>query len=110
MELDAFSRVVFHRCYDGDTCTVTLPGLPYVFGERIAIRLVGIDAPEIKGHCEREKRLAEQARDFLNHQLKQAHRIEIRHAARDKYFRVLAEVFADGEDLGEMLIRRGLAA
>src|SRR5437016_2415285 len=66
LQAGPFSRVIFHHSYDGDTCTVTLPGLPDVFGERISIRLVGIDAPEIKGRCEQEKRLAMQARDFLN--------------------------------------------
>ncbi len=106
---DPFSLVIFHHCYDGDTCTVTLPGLPDVFGDRIPIRLVGIDAPEIRGHCEREKRLAVQARDLLNYELKQASTIQIRHTARDKYFRVLAEIFADGQDVSEILIRRGLA-
>jgi micrococcal nuclease len=45
---NAFDHVQFHKCYDGDTCIVSLPGLPDVFGDRISIRLVGIDAPEIK--------------------------------------------------------------
>jgi micrococcal nuclease len=99
----------FHKCYDGDTCTFTLPGLPDVFGDRFSIRLVGIDTPEIRGHCQQEKRLATQARDFLNDQLMQAGVIEIRHTARDKYFRVLAEIFADGQDMSEILIQRGLA-
>jgi micrococcal nuclease len=69
---DPFSRPIFHKCYDGDTCTFTLPGLPDVFGDRISIRLVGIDTPEIRGHCQQEKRLAAQARDFLNDELMQA--------------------------------------
>jgi micrococcal nuclease len=106
---DPFLRPVFHHCYDGDTCTVTLPSLPDVFGDRISIRLVGIDTPEIKGHCEREKRLAAQARDLLNHELMQAKTIEIRHTARDKYFRVLAEIFADGRDMSDIMIQRGFA-
>jgi micrococcal nuclease len=45
----------------------------------------------------------------LNKELKQAHTIYIRHTARDKYFRVLAEVFADEQDVREILILRGLA-
>jgi micrococcal nuclease len=61
-----------------------------VFGDRISIRLVGIDTPEIQGRCEREKQLAIEARDLLNEELKKANVIQIRHTARDKYFRVLA--------------------
>lgn len=106
---NAFDKVIFHECYDGDTCTVSLPGLPDVFGDHLAIRLVGIDAPEIKGHCEKEKELAAQARNLLNQRLKQAQVIQLRHTARDKYFRLLAEVVADGEELNELLLQRGLA-
>jgi len=109
LSTNPFDQAIFHKCYDGDTCTFSLPGLPNVFGDHIAIRLVGIDAPEIKGHCQREKDLATKARDYLNQRLKQAHVIQIRHTARDKYFRVLAELFADGEDLSELLLKQGLA-
>ena len=44
-----FEHTIFHECYDGDPCTISLPGLPDVFGDHIPVRLVGIDAPEIKG-------------------------------------------------------------
>ena len=33
-----FPNVTYHRCYDGDTCTVTIPGLPPLFGEQIGVR------------------------------------------------------------------------
>ena len=43
-----FNNVQYHRCYDGDTCTFTLPGIHPLFGEKIGIRIAGIDTPEIK--------------------------------------------------------------
>jgi len=50
------------------------------------VRLVGIDAPEIKGQCQTKIDLAMKAKDLLNQKLRQAHVIQIRHTARD-YFR-----------------------
>ena len=44
-----FKNVTYHRCYDGDTYTFTLPGIHPLFGEKISVRITGIDTPEIKG-------------------------------------------------------------
>lgn len=49
--------------YDGDT--VRLQGVPQSF------RVVGLDAPEIRGKCEAEKIKARQARDRLRELVKQ---------------------------------------
>jgi endonuclease YncB( thermonuclease family) len=40
-----FSNVIYHRCYDGDTCTFTLPGVHPLFGEKISVRIAGLDTP-----------------------------------------------------------------
>ncbi len=53
-----FNNVTYHRCYDGDTCALTIPGVHPLFGEKIAVRIAGIDTPEIKGKCDQEKVLA----------------------------------------------------
>lgn len=37
--------------YDGDTFRVNIKGYPDVIGENIAIRVNGIDTPEIRGKC-----------------------------------------------------------
>ena len=65
--------------------------------------------PEIKGQYQTKIELAMKAKDLLNQKLKQAHVIQIRHTARDKYFRVLAEIVADGVELNDLLVKRGLA-
>ena len=58
-----FSDVLFTGCYDGDTCTVELRGcdLPDIF-RKMPVRVNGIDTPEIKGKCQREKALAIEAK------------------------------------------------
>ena len=101
--------VIFHSCYDGDTCTVSLPGVHPLFGERIDVRIAGIDTPEIRGRCLQEKALAISARELVNEALAHAGQIVLEDLGRDKYFRVLARVMADGQDLGAELLRLGLA-
>ncbi len=104
-----FTNVTYHRCYDGDTCTFSIPGVHVLFGGRIPVRVVGIDTPEIKGKCKQEKTLATNARDFVRRTLRNARRIDLLNAKRGKYFRVVARVLADGKDIGQTLIDQGMA-
>jgi micrococcal nuclease len=55
----------------------------------------GIDTPEIRGKCEKEKYDAKQ--------------ITLRNMERGKYFRIAADVIIDGESLGDMLVEAGMA-
>ena len=104
-----FDQVVYHTCYDGDTCMISLPGVHPFFGDHILIRLDGIDTPEIKGKCEREIRLAKEARNFLRGVMEQASTIRVIKAQRDKYFRIDATVLADSVDISELMINKGHA-
>jgi endonuclease YncB( thermonuclease family) len=104
-----FNEVVYHTCYDGDTCMVSLPGIQPFFGDHILIRLEGIDTPEIKGVCERENQLAREARNFLRGVMEQASTIRLINAHRDKYFRIDAMILADGVDVSELMINKGYA-
>ncbi len=101
--------VIFDHCYDGDTCTVSLPGVHRLFGDHISVRIAGIDTPEIKGKCEQEKALAATARDLVNRMLAHASTINLEDLGRDKYFRVLARITVDGQDVGAELLSLGLA-
>lgn len=102
-------QVIFHGCHDGDTCTFTLPTVPPPFGNRIPIRLAGVDTPEMHGKCDREKLLARQAQAFTQRLLNEAKEVELVNMRRDKYFRVLAGIRADGRDVARQLIDAGLA-
>jgi endonuclease YncB( thermonuclease family) len=104
-----FTEVQVHYVYDGDTMMVSLPGLPPVFGDHISVRIRGIDAPEIKARCEREKRLSHNARDLVRIMVEHAEHITLKRLGRDKYFRLLADVVIDGHDVGSVLVEQGLA-
>ena len=44
--------------YDGDTFRANIRGYPSIVGERMPIRINGIDTPEMRGKCTKEKTLA----------------------------------------------------
>lgn len=104
-----YGPATIHGCHDGDTCTISIPSLPPLFGSRLAIRLAGIDTPELAAPCAEERARAIAARNVLRRALLAAQSVEIDLLARDKYFRVLALIRADGVDLAHELVRVGLA-
>lgn len=95
--------------YDGDTFRADIEGWPAVVGKRVPIRINGIDTPEMRGECEREVKLARVAKQFTVEYLRSAKVIELRNIERGKYFRLVADVFADGINIGESLVNKGLA-
>ena len=66
-----------------------------IIGKKIAIRVNGIDTPEIRGKCDKEKYNAEQAKGMVEEFLKDAERIDLKNMERGKYFRIVADVYAD---------------
>ena len=104
-----YQGAVYVRNYDGDTITFNLPGLHPIIGEKISIRVNGIDTPEIKGKCEKEKYDAQQAKEMVADIMKDAERITLKNMERGKYFRIAADVYVDGEKLTDVLIEAGMA-
>jgi len=93
---------------DGDTFRARLevwPGVEVV----TAVRLRGIDTPEIRGKCPAEKAAAQTAKTRLTELLSAGH-IELRQVELDKYAgRVDAVAFIDGHPVSDTLISEGLA-
>ena len=104
-----FEGAVYVRNYDGDTITFNLPGLHPIIGDEISIRINGIDTPETRGKCEKEKYNAKQAKEMVADVLKDAEQIVLKNMERGKYFRIAADVIVDGENLGDMLVDAGMA-
>ena len=95
--------------YDGDTFRANIQEYPEIIGYRIGIRVNGIDTPEMRGKCQKEKMLAKKAKQFSVEKLRGAKTIELRNMKRGKYFRIVADVYVDGKSLGGMLIDQELA-
>ena len=102
--------VKFVKCIDGDTFTCEIPeGYPETVMRIVNVRIRGIDAPELHDKRPEVRQRALDAKDHLEKLLSGAKRIELRRLGKDKYFRILAEVFADGVDVGKALLEKGLA-
>ncbi|MFI0434818.1 MAG: thermonuclease family protein [Parachlamydiaceae bacterium] len=97
------------RVHDGDTFIVDIFDVHPLIGEKISIRIAKIDTPEITDKREKIKKMAIEARDYVADRLNHANIIELTNMQRDKYFRILADVYIDGIDLAEELISKGLA-
>ncbi|MBT3921976.1 MAG: thermonuclease family protein [Nitrospina sp.] len=104
-----FQGAIYVGNYDGDTVTFNLPGLHPIIGEKISIRVNGIDTPEIRGKCEKEKYDAKQAKEVVADILKDAEQIILKNMERGKYFRIAADVIVDGENLADVVIEAGVA-
>ena len=97
------------RVRDGDTFVINIEGIPEVFGKEIAIRIRGIDTPELDDSRKEIKEIAYKAKFELEKLLTSSKKIVLYDLGRDKYFRVLASVKADNIDVGKYLIQKGLA-
>ena len=95
--------------YDGDTFRANIPNYPPLIGENIGIRINGIDTPEIRGKCAKEISLAKDAQRFAEKTLRSAKVVELRNLQRGKYFRIVADVYADGVNVGDELVKESLA-
>ncbi|QTE82723.1 thermonuclease family protein [Shewanella algae] len=95
--------------YDGDTFNANVAEWPPIVGLNIPVRIRGIDTPELRGKCQKEKELARAAKQFTVSQLRAAKQIELKDISRGKYFRLIASVYVDGKNLGDILLQQKLA-
>lgn len=85
------------KVYDGDTVTLDPPG-----GERVIVRLQGIDAPELSQRYGREARA--HLVSLLLHQ-----QVVVHWTKRDRHGRLVGKVIVGGRDVGRELLLAGLA-
>ena len=95
---------------DGDTVRVRIAIWQHQTVE-IAVRLAGVDTPEIYGACPRERELAREAKAAVVRLLPVGSVVQLHSVTEDKYFdRVGAAIrTAEGIDLAEHLLQIGLA-
>ncbi len=72
------------------------------------VRIRGVDAPELKGKCYREKNMAEDAKKYMEKITKG--KIELSNISEDKYGgRILADVYANGINISKLMLEANLA-
>lgn len=105
---DSFENVSIASIYDGDTFKINLNCSLAVYCEKVPVRVLGVDTPEIKGQTAREKELAQQAKEFTKKFLEEEP-IRLSNCGRDKYFRLLCDVTnGEGKNLAKELIKANL--
>lgn len=107
LSADDIKKFTILKVIDGDTILINVDDIPDVFGKEVAVRIRGVDTPEMRTKNPKEKELALKAKDRLGFLLRG--KVEIKNASRDKYFRLLADVYVDGQSVAEILIREGYA-
>ena len=94
---------------DGDTFVINIENVPDVFGKEIAVRIRGIDTPELNDKREEIRNIAIKAKEELERLLTSGEKVILYNLGRDKYFRLLASVKVGDIDVSEYLIKKGLA-
>lgn len=100
------------RVLDGDTVEFIMPGLPVELGDKLKLRVLGVDTPEKGGRaaCPAEARAGAAATAFAKKVLSEALVVQFEIKKWDKFGgRVLGDVIYDGKRLSEELIKAGLA-
>lgn len=103
-----FSGVEYVRNYDGDTMTVNIPGVHPLFGNEIGIRVRGIDTLEIRVKYLFEKQKVKETKTLIEGILNRANEITLHDIEREKYFRIVASVIVDGQNLSDLLLAKKL--
>lgn len=87
------------RVIDGDTFACDIDAHSPIAGKNISIRLRGIDTPELRDKNPELRKFAYEEKERLKQLLSSATVIELRNIERCKYFRIVANVYIDGEAL-----------
>lgn len=106
---DTITDFTIIKVRDGDTFMINIPNIPDVFGKNIAVRIRGIDTPELNDSREEIRKISIQAKEELEKLLTSGEKVILYNLGRDKYFRLLASVRVGNVDIAEYLIKKGLA-
>ena len=100
------------RVLDGDTVEFEAKFLPAELGDKLKIRVLGVDTPEKapRAKCEKEALAGQAATDFTKKAVAEGKKIQIEIKEWDKFGgRVLGDVIIDGKKLSDELIKKNLA-
>ena len=100
-----FECVDYVDNYDGDTIKVDIYYLHPLAFEEISVRIRGIDTPEINGSTACERKWAKIIKKTLRKELVKAKQIDLRNAERGKYFRYVTDVYVDGKNIADFLLK-----
>ena len=100
-------RAFVRRVYDGDTITVDIDLGFNIVAKNQKIRLLGINAPEIRGNSRKE---GLKSRDFLREKISGKWIIlKTQKDKKGKFGRWLGRIFFENVEINQTMIKEGLA-
>ena len=99
------------RIVDGDTVDINID-LGFNLTKKERVRLAGIDTPETRTKDLKEKKLGNEAKDFLEIHLMRATRLTVKTEKDGKYGRMLGWLYETEEDemsINEIMVNKGYA-
>lgn len=100
------------RVLDGDTVEINVDFLPKELGNKLYVRVWGVDTPEKgwRAKSQHESELGLKATEFTRQKISEAKEIKISLIMWDKFGgRVLGDVIIDGRSLRQLLLDNGYA-
>lgn len=101
-----FKKVQYLSNYDADTVKFNIKNTHPLLGNKMNVRVYGIDTPELRTKNKCEKKLAIESRDFVKKELTKAKKIVLKDCIRGKYFRLVCSIEYDGKDLTTLLLQK----
>jgi len=95
------------KVYDGDTITIATRVFDDPTMYRFSVRLLGINAPEIRTRNPKEKALAEIVQKVLSDLVMDKH-VTLKNVTIEKYGRLLADVYLDDKNINQYLLDHDL--
>jgi len=94
---------------DGDTIKDVIIEMDFGITTKKTIRLLGIDAPEMRGVSDNEKRKAVKSRDRLRAIVSDCPSLTLNGSSSDSFGRTLARIYCQGRDISQLLLEEGHA-
>lgn len=104
-----FNCVHYVKNYDADTVTFNINGIHPFFGKNISVRVNGVDTPEVKTKDTCEKELALKAKQYVKDLFLKSKRVDLRNIKKGKYFRIVADIYLDNQNLSTLLLDKKYA-
>jgi endonuclease YncB( thermonuclease family) len=90
---------------DGYSFKCDIRNYPPIIGRDISVRIRGVETLT----ADSNQPQAGQANNFIHENLKNAKRVELKNMQRGDGFFILADVYCDGQNLGQLLVEKNFA-
>jgi endonuclease YncB( thermonuclease family) len=104
--LPEITKGIVVKVYDGDTITVISKPKNVKGYYKFSVRLAGIDTAEMHTNCTVEKEKAEQSKQILYEQIYNK-TVYLKNVKREKYGRILANVYLDKLHINQYMLDKG---